>query len=387
MDFTFSEDQIAFRDTVSRFLMTEAAPELLRDIWETESGRSPELWNKIAAQGLMGLSIPEAFGGLGMGDVDWAMLLQEVGYYALPDSLTDTAYIAAGMLSELPEGNAVRNEWLLRIADGSARVAVGHPINPCVSDAELADLLLLPHATPQGLELHAVVPANCRIEALKSIDSSRRLYKVQWTPSAETRAAEGVQGDVLWARAANRGALSAAAQMVGLAQRMVDLSVDYAAQRKQFDKVIGSFQAVQHHLANVVTKIEFAKPVLYRAFYAMQHDDLDVNTRVSHAKLQAGDAGWLGARNGLQVHGAMGYTWEVDLQMFMKRAWVLDAAWGDRGFHNERLAQSLLAGCNPPVGPGNTFDRLANQSAGTGAACMQYFQQAQARTKAEETTA
>ena len=108
MDFTFSEDQIAFRDTVSRFLMTEAAPELLRDIWETESGRSPELWNKIAAQGLMGLSIPEAFGGLGMGDVDWAMLLQEVGYYALPDSLTDTAYIAAGMLSELPEGNAVR---------------------------------------------------------------------------------------------------------------------------------------------------------------------------------------------------------------------------------------------------------------------------------------
>ena len=356
MDFTFSEDQAAFRDSVSRFLMTEAAPELLRDIWETETGRSPELWAKIAEQGLMGLSVPEADGGMGMGDIDWALLLQEVGYYALPDSLTDTAYVAVGMLSALPEGHAARS-WLAKIADGSCRVAVGHPVNPNVADAALAGALLLPHATPAGLELHLVLPEQCKITALKSIDASRRLCKVEWTASDATRILDGAQGQKVWDQAAERGALASAAQMLGLAQRMLDLSVDYVAQRKQFDKVIGSFQAVQHHLSDIVTKIEFAKPVLYRAFYALQHGEADLAVRISHAKLQCSEASWFASRNGLQVHGAMGYTWEVDLQMFMKRAWVLDSAWGDKGFHSARLAQGLLRSPNAPVGPGATFDR------------------------------
>src|SRR5690606_33999180 len=96
VDFTFTEDQIALRDSVSRFLMNEAAPELLREIWETAGGRSPDLRAKIAAQGVTGLSVPEAYGGLGMGDVDWALITEELGYYAIPDSLSDTAYVAAG---------------------------------------------------------------------------------------------------------------------------------------------------------------------------------------------------------------------------------------------------------------------------------------------------
>ncbi|MEG0045579.1 MAG: acyl-CoA dehydrogenase family protein [Comamonas sp.] len=356
MDFTFTEDQIAFRDSVSRFLMTEAAPELLRDIWETESGRSPELWAKIAEQGLMGLSVSEADDGMGMADIDWALLLQEVGYYALPDALTDTAYVAVGMLSALPQGHAAR-AYLPKIASGSCRVAVGHPSNATVADAEHADVLLLAQATATGLELHLLTPAQCEIKALKSIDSSRRLSRVSWTASDATRVLDGAQGQKVWDTAGERGALAAAAQMVGLAQRMLDLSVDYVAQRKQFDKVIGSFQAVQHHLADIVTKIEFAKPVLYRAFYALQHNEPDLAVRISHAKLQCSEASWFASRNSLQVHGAMGYTWEVDLQMFMKRAWVLDAAWGDKGYHSARLTQGLLRSPNAPVGPGATFDR------------------------------
>ena len=378
MDFTFSEDQIAFRDSVSRFLMTEAAPELLRDIWETDSGRSPELWAKCAEQGLMGLSVPEADGGMGLADIDWALLLQEVGYYSLPDSLTDTAYVAVGMLSALPEGHAARS-WLGKIAEGSCRVAVGHPVNLNVADAALADVLLLPHATPAGLELHLVTGEQCQLTALNSIDSSRRLTKVQWTPSEATRVLDGVQGQKVWDTAGERGALAASAQMLGLAQRMLDLSVDYVAQRKQFDKAIGSFQAVQHHLADIVTKIEFAKPVVYRAFYALQHGEPDLAVRISHAKLQCSEASWFAARNSLQVHGAMGYTWEVDLQMFMKRAWVLDSVWGDKGFHSERLTQGLLRNANPPVGPGATFDRDL-QSCGSAS-------QAAAKNLAEEVTA
>ncbi|SDL90519.1 Acyl-CoA dehydrogenase [Oryzisolibacter propanilivorax] len=364
MDFTFSEDQIAFRDSISRFLMTEAAPEHLRDIWETQSGHAPELWARLAEQGLLGLSVPEAEGGMGMNDIDWALLLQETGYYALPDCVTDTAYVAVGMLAALPPEHPVRVRWLPRIAAGKCCVAVGHPLNLHVLGAATADLLLLPHRTEAGLELHAVLPADCRITPLRSLDSSRRLCQVQWTPGAATLILDGASGAAVWRQAGLRGALAASAQLVGLAQRMLDLSVDYAAQRKQFDRAIGSFQAVQHHLADIVTRVEFAKPVLYRAFYALQHGEPEAALRVSHAKLQCGEAGWFAARNGLQVHGAMGYTWEVDLQMFMKRAWALDAAWGDRAHHSGNLATGLLEGEHPPIGPGHTFDRQDVGAAG-----------------------
>lgn len=356
MDFTFSDDQIVFRDSVSRFLMTEADPEMLRDIWETDVGRSPELRGKIAAQGLTGLSVPEAEGGLGLGDIEWALMTQELGYFAIPDSLVDTACVAAGLLKGLPEGHTLRASWLPRIVDGSCRIAVAHPVNPLVADAHLADLLLLPHATPQGLELHAVPVAAVTVTPQRSIDASRRLAAVEWTPGSGTLAAEAALGQRLWDQALERGALCVAGQLIGLAQRMLDLSVDYAAQRKQFGKPIGAFQAVKHHLADVVTKIEFAKPVLYRAVYALAQGEPGTAALVSHAKLACGDAALTAARKGIQVHGAMGYTWEVDLQMFMKRAWALDAAWGDRIFHQARLADSLLSGAaGAASGPGSTF--------------------------------
>ena len=357
MDFTFNAYQQAFRDSVSRFLMVEAAPEKLRDIWQTDVGRSPEMRAKIAEQGLTALSVPEDFGGLGLGDVDWALMTQELGYFAIPDSLADSAYLATGLLNALPAGHELRQTWLPRMADGRVRVAVGHAVNPWVADAHLADLLLLPHVSAAGTQWHALTPAQARITALPSIDSSRRLATVEWTPSEATRISDAESGQVLADELLDRGALNVSGQLLGLAQRMLDLTVDYAAQRKQFGKAIGSFQAVKHQLADVVTKIEFAKPVFYRAACAMAKGEPNRAVRVSHAKLACAEAAWLAARKGIQVHGAMGYTWEVDLQMFMKRAWVLDSAWGDRTFHKARLADVLLAD-GAPLGPGNTFLNL-----------------------------
>ncbi len=351
MDFTFTDDQLTFREAVSRYLMTEAAPEMLREIWETDSGRSPELRKSLAEQGLTALSVPEDCGGLGMDDVAWALMTQELGYYAIPDSLADAAYVATGLLNALPAGTAEREAWLGRIAEGSIRIAVDHPVNPLVADANPADLLLLAN----GDEVHAVARSAVKVESNASIDLSRRLGSVSWTPSAATLLAEGEAGRVLWAQTLNRGALSVAGQLLGLAQRMLDLSVDYVAQRKQFGKPIGSFQAVKHHLADVATQIEFAKPVLYRAAYALAHQEAGVDARVSHAKLACGEAAWVAARKGIQVHGAMGYTWEVDLQMFMKRAWALDASWGDRGLHKSRIADAMLAD-GAALGPGHTFE-------------------------------
>lgn len=372
MDFTLDPDLQALRESVSRFLMIEAAPEKLREIWQTDVGRSPEMRAKLAEQGLTGLSVPEAHGGLGMDDMAWALINQELGYFAIPDSLVDSAYIAVGLLNRLPEGNALGAHWLPKIAAGTARLAVGHPVNPWVADAHMADLLLLAHPTASGLEWHALEPSQVEVLPQRSLDASRRLAQVNWTPTPATLVVSGVQAQALADEVLDRAALAAAGQLVGLAQRMLDLSVDYAAQRRQFGKPIGSFQAVKHQLADVVTQLEFARPVLYRAAYAVVHGDPERAVRVSHAKLVCTEAAWLAARKGIQVHGAMGYTWEVDLQMFMKRAWALDAAWGTRAFHKARLADALFAPSADGVanaaptqyaastGPGVSFASLSN---------------------------
>jgi alkylation response protein AidB-like acyl-CoA dehydrogenase len=350
MDFTFEEQQVAFRDAVRKFLMVEAAPELLREIWETESGRSKDLRAKLADQGLTALSVPEEFGGIGLGDLDWVLINQELGYYAIPDSLSDTAYLSAWLLTRLSSDVTLKKAWLPKIAGGAARIAVGHPVNPFVADAQLADLLLLWHED----EVHAVRPEQVKLSFNPSIEMSRRLYQVQWMPSEATRVAPARAGKDLWEGVLNRAALAVSAQQLGLAQRMLDLGIDHAAQRKQFGKPIGSFQAVKHHLADVAVKIEFAKPVVFRAAQSLATGAADASVHISHAKLAAGDAAWASARQSMQVHGAMGYTWEADLQMFMKRAWALDAAWGDRAYHKTRIAQHVFA-ATAALGPGETF--------------------------------
>jgi alkylation response protein AidB-like acyl-CoA dehydrogenase len=350
MDFTYTDDQLLFSDTIRKYLMVTATPELSRTMWESSTGRSRKSFKGFAEQGLTGLSISEADGGLGFGDLDWALMAQEIGYHAVPESLLSTGCLAVGLLASLPEDAPVRREWLPRILDGATRIAVGHPIDALVPDAHVADLLLL---ESQG-EVHAVPRAEVDVVANPSVDPARRLFAVTWKPGDRTKVVDAERGKALWADTLERGALFNAAQALGLASRMVDLAVDYSAERKQFGKPIGSFQAVKHLMANVAVALEFAKPVVSRAAYAVAHRLSDRSVHVSHAKLAACEAAWLAAKNAIQVHGAMGYTWEVDLQMFMKRAWALDATWGDRGFHKSRIAEFVLAD-GAPLGPGATF--------------------------------
>ncbi|HWU69336.1 MAG TPA: acyl-CoA dehydrogenase family protein [Stenotrophobium sp.] len=351
MDFTFESQQQDFRDAVRRFLVVEAAPEMLREFWETQSGRSAEMRAKVTEQGLTALSVPEEFGGMGLNDLDWVLILQELGYHGIPDSLSDAAYLAVDILNQLPASVALRKEWLPRMVEGRARIAVAHPVNPFVADAAIADLLLLWHDD----EIHALKPAQAKLSHNPSIDQSRRLYKIEWTPTAASRLCDAATGKPIWEDAFNRATLSVASQLRGLARRMMDLGIDYSAQRKQFGKPVGSFQAIKHQMADIAVKIEFAGPVIHRAAYAMAHRLPQRAVHVSHAKLAAAEAALLAARNSLQAHGAMGYTWEADLQMFMKRAWALESAWGTRAFHKSRIAAAVLAD-GAALGPGETFN-------------------------------
>ncbi|MDB5984652.1 MAG: acyl-CoA dehydrogenase [Pseudomonas sp.] len=351
MDFTFSQDQLLFQANVKSFFTNEVTPEHLREQWGTDSGRSSALWAQLVELGLTAVTVPEAYGGLGMNELDFVLLAEECGYYALAEPLVQTLLLGVPLLAALDDCHQpLKDTWLTRVVEGSARLAVGQPGNPLVADAHVADLLLLPH----GDEVHAVLPRDIDLTRNESVDPSRRLFRVDWTPGAATCVASGEQARQLWAITADRGALGVSAQHLGLAKRMVDLAVDYSFERKQFGKPVGSFQAVKHLMANVSVLIEFAKCPLYRAAYSLANGSTGQAVHVSHAKLACSEAALLAAKNAIQVHGAMGYTWEVDLQLFMKRAWALDKEWGDRGEHKARVRSALFSGALTP-GAGETF--------------------------------
>ncbi|HET8705833.1 MAG TPA: acyl-CoA dehydrogenase family protein, partial [Pseudomonadales bacterium] len=164
----------------------------------------------------------------------------------------------------------------------------------------------------------------------------------------------GAEGVALLAATLNRGALGAAAQLIGLAEAMVAITVKYTSDRNQFGKPIGSNQALKHHMANCAVKTEFAKPTIYRAAYTLSLRPQAADYAVSHAKVAAGEAALLAAKNSIQSHGAMGYTWECNLHIFMKRAWALDKFWGHAGFHKNRLHQWLM-NPNAKIGADKTF--------------------------------
>ncbi len=349
MDFSFGEDPLLLQSTLRDFLAKECTPAVVRALWASESGHSPELWARLAAQGVPGVLVPEAQGGLGLDECSAVLLFEEAGRAALPGPLIETAAVAAPLLSGL--GDEARwGPWLARIAAGEAIAAVADPTRPLVGDAHLADLLILLH----GDEVHAVPPAGVALTRQPANDPGRRLFSVAWTPAAKTRLAAGAAGQTLVAAAHDRGALAAAAELCGAGERLVELAARYAGQRHQFGRPIGAFQALKHLLATVKVKLEYARPALQRAAWSLARGAPGRSSHVSMAKLLAGEAALQAARAALQVHGAIGYTWEQDLHIWMRRAWSLETAWGSGAFHRGRVGQSILAP-GARLGPGETF--------------------------------
>lgn len=349
MDFTFNEDQLLFQESVRDFLVAEVSPEKIRGLWETETGRDDALWAQLAELGLTGLTVPEDFGGLGMSELDFVLLAQECGYVALPEPLVQTVMVAVPTL--LKAGNEeVNNYWLPKIAAGEARVTVGLERNLLVEDAHVADLLIL----EKNGALYAVERSEVSAVFNESVDPSRCLFKVSFDERNATLLADGEKAAELSEAAFNRGALGAAAQLLGLAQRMIDISVKYTSERQQFGVAIGTFQAVKHHMANIAFRLEYARAPLARAAYALANDLSTQAENVSHAKFAAGEVGEIAAKNCIQVHGAMGYTWEVDLHIFMKKAWALNQTWGNAALHKNRVA-AVIFDQDALLGAGNTF--------------------------------
>src|SRR5205823_4020856 len=209
---------------------------------------------------------------------------------------------------------------------------LGGPLVPWAADA---DLLLL---RTGDSELRLVKASDVTVEAVETVDVSRRPGRVTVNTGAGTVVTENAAAVDL---AFDRGALGTAAFLVGLGQRMVDMTVGYVTERKQFGVPIGSFQAVKHHLANAAKDLAFARPAVYRAAWSLATESGDRTRDVSMAKAMASDAAERAGRAALQCHGAIGYTVEYDLHLFLKRVWSLSRTWGDAAFHRNRVGLAI----------------------------------------------
>jgi alkylation response protein AidB-like acyl-CoA dehydrogenase len=276
-----------------------------------------------------------------MDETDLVLLLEEVGRVGLAEPLTATA-VGVALLRSLSD-DALANEWLPKVAAGEAILAVGHPQSPFVADAHVASLLLL----PRDDALYAVPRAAARLEAQPSNDGAQRLFRVDFDPSDAGCVATGDAAQAAVTAAIDRGALCAAAQALGACDQLIALAAEYAGQREQFGVAIGSFQAVKHMLADVRVKLEYARSHVYRAADSVAHDTPARSVDVSMAKIAACEAALAAGRVSLQVHGAIGYTYEQDVHVWMKRAWSLDLAFGDSVFHRNRLCAGVIDGSLP----------------------------------------
>jgi len=332
MRFAFEEDQHLMQSTVRDMLKGECAPDKLQSAWQNNDGRVPGLWQKFAELGILGMLVSEEHGGLGMNELDLVLVVEELGRAASPEPFLDTAIVGATLL-EACEDSETKKHYLSGVVSGESTLSTRLGTNLYAEQAQAAALILSENAG----QLDLIAPADAQLTSQVSVDGSRKIQSLSYDKASTVALREGALG-----KAWNRGVLAAAAQMLGLAGQMIELAVEYAKVREQFGKPIGSFQAVKHHMVDALLKLEFAKPVVYRAAWSMVHDPAQADTHVSMAKIYASEAADIAAKKSLQVHGAIGYSYEYDLHMWMKRAWALRRTWGTDAWHRERVAKAVL---------------------------------------------
>lgn len=317
MKFSFTDDQRMFAEGLRDLLANECPPSLVRHTWENGVGHAPELWSKLGDMGVLGLLVPESAGGMGSDVVDAVLLFQELGRAAVPGPVLEHMAVAAPALAASHPG----------VVDGSVVATVHVDDSPYVAHAAVADLIVSRDGVRSGF---TATDAH-------GIDGARRIASVDGgsvaplTDPSSTTAAFDVM------------ALATAAYLIGLGERMIDIAADYARQREQFGKPIGSFQAVKHLMSDALLKVEFAKAPTYRAAWSLANGEPAASRDVSMAKALASEAAYRSSRSSMQVHGGIGYTWEADLQLYMKKAWALSRVYGDATWHRRRVSAAVLA--------------------------------------------
>jgi alkylation response protein AidB-like acyl-CoA dehydrogenase len=331
MRLTADDDAVAFGASVAELYADVATSESLRTAWDSDDGRIPGLWSRLAEMGVLGAMVPEEYGGLGLDLRSVLPLLLATGRAAVPEPIIETL-VGSTLLGAA--GGAAAKAWLPAIAAGTTSVAVGLGPGDLVTAGQWADLFIL--RDPVG-DAHLLEASQVTVHPETSVDGGMRLAHIEWAPTPASRL-----GDVDADTALDTAIVGIAAQLVGLAEAMLSMAVTYANQREQFGKVIGSFQAVKHQLADVYVANSFAAPVVARAAWSVATEQPTSWRDASHAKYAASRAAQRAARTALQVHAGIGYTFEHDLHMWMKRTWSLTSLWGDAAWHRNRVADAVL---------------------------------------------
>ena len=318
MRFSFTEDQRLFASTLRDLLSKECPATRVRAAWDDGTGHAPDVWAQLAALGLLGLLVPEGDGGGGGDEIDLVLLLIELGRAGVPGPVLEHAAIVAPALAGTP--------WARRLATGEL-VATAWLDGPYVPHAGGADLIL----TSEG----AIETAQVSRTEVEALDGGRRLFVVDGAAPIEVAAL-----DLELAR--DRAALAAAAVLIGLAARLIELAADHARQRHQFGRPIGSFQAVKHLLADTSLELEMSKAIGLAAARRVGTYQPDAASVASMAKAFVGDCSIDVAQNCFQVFGGIGYTWEHDQHLFLRRLTTDSALYGEPAWHRERVCQ--LAG-------------------------------------------
>ena len=377
MDFGFSQEQELLRATARKFLENECTSGFVRARMEEPAGVTDDFWGKLAEQGWLGLIYPEEHGGSGLGFVDLTVLMEEMGRVVMPGPFFSTVLLGGLAIREAGSA-AQKKEWLTRIASGRAKATLawtepsarwdaagvtcaareskdGFVLNGTklfVLDAHLADALVVVARTSEGRTPEEgtsllLVPKNTRgveVKLLPTMDQTRKLCEVSFKDAAvPADALMGAKGGA-WpalSRVVERATVALCAEMCGGAQRVLDMTTDYAKIRIAFGKPIGTYQGVKHKAADMLVDVENAKSLTYYAAWAVDENAPEASLAASMAKAYVTDAYRKVAGAGIQLHGGIGFTWEHDLHLYFKRAKSSEFTFGDATYHRERVAQLI----------------------------------------------
>jgi alkylation response protein AidB-like acyl-CoA dehydrogenase len=351
MRFELSDDQRAIQSAAREFLADRYPPEEIRRLaFEDERGFTDEQWEAISELGWPALVVGEDEGGLGLGVVELAVLQEQLGYAMAPAPFFSTA--AAALVIREAGDAAQRARWLGPIAEGALRGTISGPPDPgavvadgdtlagtleAVPEAGSADVLVVAFGEdgrPVVVDLHG---EGVSVERVNALDPTRRLFTV----TLEGARAEPLAGEDPPARAYAAIAVALAAESVGVAQRAMEMAVAHARDRRQFGRPIGVFQAVSHACAQMLLETEGARSAVLYAAWALDESPEEAPLAAAMAKSYASDAGWRVPAAALQVLGGIGFTWEHDLHLWLKRGRANAAAWGDAREHRRRVADLL----------------------------------------------
>ena len=374
MALALNEEQTLLRDS-ARGLITDKAPVShfrgLRDA-NDKDGFSRDLWKTFGEMGFTGLLVPEEFGGSGLGCVEAGIVAEEIGHTLMPSPFLASAVLAASALTRAGS-KAQKSEYLPKIADGStigalaideggkhrpqtirlkaARSGNGFKLSGAkafVVDGHVADLLVVAARTAggdsdaKGITLFLVDPKAKGVEiertAMVDAHNAARITFKDAEVTADNVLGEVDQGGAVLGGVLNIGRAVVASEMLGAGDESFSRTLQYLKERKQFGKLIGEFQVLQHRISHLYIELEITRAVILKALQTLDEDPANADEIVAVAKARAGTTGTLAVQEGLQMHGGIGMTDQFDIGFFMKRMRVCQELFGDSNFHSDRVA-------------------------------------------------